>query len=1162
MTESKTGKRVDITKEFVDPFSTPFGDNLIVSYVEDFVENKRYYSGDVDAYYAYERIIREVRLVSFTDEQTTEDETFEDGEVRYKVEYKNDDYIYSFDSLFMEKQNLYYKAKENEISLKLVSNNFSQSNRHQMLSYNPIEIQKADIDKNGILISRIATLQELREKYDLSWMKAKDYRWVNSLSELKQYMLEFYAYFKANPKTAKLAFDTETTGLNVYNLPKESGEKDVLVSIVITWKKDFALYIPLRHTYEENLDEQAVLKILYPFLKNVPIITQYGVFDLKTLIEFELEGENIPFRFNLREDLLIENYVIDPNPNRGSRGLKDQVAKWLNIKQLSLSDLFPRTADGKKQEIQFQLLRKEIALFYACPDVDLLLACHDIVRPQVPEISNGIYNVEIQFMPIAAEAEYYGLKIDMKQFYYEKKLCEELAIFLEHCIYEAAGYKFNINSHDQVSDLLYNKFRCEKIVRSKSNPSKGSTNSKALKHLSKLKKETPDERFKTDLVQYFTNEKGKKDQRIIIEKDKLNSARYPIVLLIMQYRDVMKLLTGFFDSIERSNKGGRLYSWVNQTGAQTGRIISPLQTLPPYIKKMIIPDTSEHGWIVMDFKQVELRLMFGIANETSMIEESQDPDKDIHRIIAAGLYHKKIWQIFKALRGIAKALNFGIPYQLGIPSLAEALYGFAKTEEQKKENIEKAKADRAGYMALMPRVERMFEDTKLLVSKYGKIFTRLGRGYYYPSIFEETDRGKIARMLRQGGNARIQGLGADTFKYGAVELDKAIRAKKWHHLVEVTNEETGEYEGKYPLVRQSFFVHDELGVNYHKKTINPLQVLYLLQKHMEVEIEGFPPLYIGPAVVVNWAEAKKDKFEIPTQLLYKWCEEVEQGMHTEPLENPEKWVLDEVEKYHALRYEEYFKELRTTLSEQGLAFTVDNIKQAFRHDNLVHHVMSIYDDKMYEKENGHQPEDVQWLEWAVAKYIKVNGIEVEEDGSEYTESASSEIELTNNPYANIFEEMETGSTMFSLGHEEDDEMLRELEEEHDIFSAPVDVVDRFGFVDSYADAEIELSEDYYKYSENRFDVDEYLTKQEQVKQGFSDNVMTMARVKYIDVSSNTKEAVAQITEYLKEQHRDDGLYGVSFLHGQEIIETPFMVDKIDEALIDLIINKTKAMFVK
>lgn len=1148
--QTDNGKRVDISLEEIDPFSSPLPTSIAVSYVEDLINSKRYYFGDLDLYYAFERVKREASIYPYLPEETVDDNILEEGSFRYIAKHTSKDSEFHFDSLFFIKQNYYYRVRDEAISLSLKSESFSNIARHIMIEYNMIETRKSGFDEDGLITSRIATLNELREKYDLSWMNNKDYRWMHSFEELREHLNMLHEHVKQVGNKALCAFDTETTGLNMYNLPKESGMKDKLVSIVMTWKVNFAIYIPIRHKYEKNLDEKKVLKMLKAYLKQVPLLTQYGIYDLKTLIEFELDGENIPFRANIQEDLLIENYIIDPNPNRSSRGLKDQVQLRLNIKQLSLSDLFPPTADGSKAEIKFELLGKQLALFYACPDVDLLLECHLIVRPQVPSLSEAIYKVEIDFMPIAAEAEYYGLKIDMKQFHYEKRLCEQLAQYLENVIYQMAGYKFNINSSDQVSDLLYNKLGCEKLVVSKTNPNKGSTSSKALKSLAKVKNDTGEVHAKSPLIQYFKNNKGEEDQRIILEVESLNESKYPIILVLQKYRDVVKLLTGFFNSIEQSNKGGTLYSWVNQTGAQTGRIISPLQTLPPYIKQMIIPDTSEHGWIVMDFKQVELRLMFGISKEHEMIAQAEDPDKDIHRIIAAGIYKIPIWAVFKKIRNLAKGLNFGIPYQLGILNLALTLYGFTN----KKEELEKRKADatqdRANYFKLMPRVERMFQDTKYLIAKYGMIYTYLGRRYVYPTIFTETDKGKISKMLRQGGNARIQGLGADTFKLGCVRLDRDIRAKEWNRLVEVHNADTGLPEGKFPLVRQSFFVHDELGVNYHKKTINPLQVLYLLQKNMEVELDGFPPLYIGPAVVKTWAEAKKDKYEIPTELLYRWCKEVEQGMHTEPLENPEEWVFAEIEKFHEQNYRKYFKELEAELVAEGKEVTEDNIKQIFRHDVLSHHVMSTFDDKQFEKEQGHLPEDVEWLEWAVVKFIRTYNIL----GANEKEKKMEEVTMSFNPFASISETLLQGEMDFSMEVDSDeDSMMEDLSQELDVFSKPIDVIDNFNFeADTSAE---DYTSSFYTLNGEELDVDEYVKLQEELKTSMSSKVLTLYRTHYIDVNGATKDAVAKVLTHVKENHLDDGLYDVSISSGQEIIETEFKVDKLDLALIELILKE-------
>lgn len=1169
LVEKDTGRRIDIFHSEVK-LANPKPTDLLVSLYENLEKGEKEYSGDLDAYYVYERLVREARLYRFKEEEVEQEDDFDEGKVIFVCNQKSDRFEYNYKSENQKKVYRYMRSPEATVELTLTDDTYSATAKHLTLHYEKIGVEKTGFNEDSLILSRMATINELREKFDLSWLKGREYLWMHSMQELKSHLKDLMRLLKKNPKML-VVIDTETTGLNMYNYPEGSDERDRLVSIVITWKKGFSLYIPIAHKYEENLPEDEVMKLLAPIIEHVRLLTQNGLFDYKTFMAYKSSDDKL-LKLNITHDLLLQNYILQPNPKRGDRSLKANVWKHLGIKQLSLADLFPPTKDGKT-EIRFELLPKETALVYACPDVDLLLELHEIIYEQIPDISKPIYNVECGFMPIAAEAEYYGLKVNMEMFQKEKRLCEELAHDLQEAVYKLAGYRFNLNSPDQVSNFLYERLGCEIFVRSKSNPAKGSTSSQALKNLAKAKAETPVEQFRSDLVQEVKLENGEVEKRIILKKDELNNSKYPAVRVLQEYRNYSKLLTSFFNSIEESNKGGRLFNWINQTGAQTGRIISPLQTLPPFIKRMMQPDTTEHGWIIMDYKQIELRLMFGLAKEKELIEQAYNPANDIHRVVAARLYKMQLWEVYTELRKKSKGLNFGIPYSLGDYSLATTLYGFPKNDAHREEIIKMAREDKARFFDAMPRVERLFIDAKTFVKENGYLFTYMGRGFYYESIFEETNNAKISRTLRQCGNAMVQGLGADIFKKGTTDFQKRIKARGWDKLVKVTNPDTGESEGEYPLVRQAFFVHDEDGIPYHKKSINPLQVLHEIRKTMQIQLPGFPPFFIGAAVTNTWAEAKEDRYEIPTELLERWSNEVEQGMHTEPLEDPMGWVYNEIKKFNELSFREYFDELKEQLTNEGKEINEDNLATIFRHDVLSHDIVGMYKEKDFEAIYKRKPKHVEHLEYAVKRYVADYNIidtAVIEDAMEtidMTSLISEDIEVTDTVDGNfdLAQMMQSvvepdeptvidGDMSEYMSEKAIDQMeLIELADELDEFDNPRDVKVSYQFDDTHDD---EYTDEFSKASEGMFDKEDYLKRSEEIKEGYSKYINTIARQKIIKIDMINDRAIRVLSDYLKEQHKPDGLYSITFYRHGKLQNTDYKADKIDDAIVDLILSKT------
>lgn len=1169
LVETEVKRRVDLKN--VDG-------SFAVSVIEDNVKGGKVYCGDLDLFYAYERLMREARQFRFQEEEIEEYSDFDEGKVLYVCNQKNERFEYNFKSENSIKIERMLRSPTSKVRISLTDATKSNTTPHLQLKYEEIRIQKSDFNEDSLILSRIATLSELREKFDLSWMKKKVYLWMEDIFMFNKYIKELEDALVEDPSLV-VDIDTETTGLDYYYYPKGSETKDKLVSIVMTWKKDFAIYIPLGHKYENNLPMNYVIKRLMRILKFAKLRTQYGTYDWKVFREFKDENGDY-LSLNIEEDLLLQHFIIQPNPRAGSRSLKDKAWEVLGIKQLSLSDLFPATKDGGKLEIRFELLPRELAVFYACPDVDLMRGMSEIADLKIPDVSRTVYKAETRYMPIVASAEYYGLKIDMKHFQFEKKLCQQLTDDLEEAIYTLAGYRFNLNSPDQVGHFLYDKLGCEMLVKSKSNPNKGSTSSKALKNLAKVNAEEPNNIFDDDIVQVVQIPQAdgtfKEERRLILEKKKLNKKKYPEVDLILEYRNYSKLLSSFFNSIEESNKGGRLYSWINQTGAQTGRTISPLQTLPPFIKHMIIPDTSEHGFLIMDYKQVELRLMFGLAGETNLIDLSENPDNDIHRIVAAQIHKKELWEISSGIRKKSKTLNFGIPYALGDRALAEALYGLARTMEEELENVKKAREDKRQFFEAMPRVERLFIDTKDEVRRIGCIYTLTGRGAFYDNLLAETNKGKIARTLRQAGNFMIQGLGADLFKIGTANFQERVRKRGWDRCVPVHNAETGEFEGEFPYVRSAFFVHDELGTVYHKKSIHPCQVLYELKQTMQMKMKGFPTLFIGPCVVRNWGEAKEDKFEIPIELLQKWCDEVEAGMYTEPIDNPEDWVYEEIVKYKTEGYIEHLNELSDKLKAEGTPITARNIAKIFRHSILSHDMMSMYEDKDFEKEFNRKPDHVEHLEWSVEKYVIDSGFiethvgEVVDLDKYRTISADPLADappITDDLFASMFEPVKNDSLIEQPVHkvvefkipnanayEEDKNEMLEFVDELEEYSNPIDVKVAYNFDDTSDD---EYSDGYANMYDGAISDEEYQTRAMEILQSFNEFIFTMGRKKLIKVDGIEKTELSSIIKYLQSIHVDNGLYEVAFMIGGKTKFTNIKVDKLDDTMLDIIIRKSQ-----
>lgn len=295
------------------------------------------------------------------------------------------------------------------------------------------------------------------------------------------------------------------------------------------------------------------------------------------------------------------------------------------------------------------------------------------------------------------------------------------------------------------------------------------------------------------------------------------------------------------------------------------------QQYPKAITKIVIP---RDNCVMMDadFSQIEYRVLVALAQEPGLLAKFYDPDIDYHTMMASLMFSVDYAAVTPSMRSDAKRFNFGIPYGMGIGSIAMGLFG-----ENTPKTREMAKAKRKLYFKEQPRVEQFFERVKEAAVVYGYTETAFKRRRYY--TFTSSDPAKAnaakAAAMRQAGNAVIQGTAADIFKIALARSMKFIIDNDLFGKVFLTN-----------------MVHDELLWEIDVSRVNPLVVTVNIGKMMSFPLDGYPPLFIGAGVSDCWAKAKSKDCEIHPHLLHLMTEEVEEkkyDLHT-PTMSPKEWV--------------------------------------------------------------------------------------------------------------------------------------------------------------------------------------------------------------------------------------------------------------------------------
>ncbi|MBT5783120.1 MAG: DNA polymerase I, partial [Candidatus Marinimicrobia bacterium] len=370
--------------------------------------------------------------------------------------------------------------------------------------------------------------------------------------------LEFHAFVKQiNSNTVKVAAERKIeTNYLIVNTKEDLSrlikeiltKKEVSFSLITNnispmnaeiigtsfcFDSDKSFYIPI---FSNNdllfpLDELKIIFESTKIFKNSHNI-KYNISVLKN------KGINVA---GLGFDTMIASHLI--NPSSRSNTLDSLSLEYLNIELESMDDLLGRGRNKIKiEDVDVQNLMQQ-----ACDDSYSIFKLKKLLQEKLVEIglSDYLETIETPLINVLLKMEHNGAYVDSK---FLKQMSEKIQIILDDLtkkIYSFSKENFNINSTQQMANLLFDELKLPQIK-------KRSTAEEVLNQLS-LQHELPQ--------------------------------------LVLAYRKYNKLKNTYIDSLpELINKNtGRIHSTFNQTIAATGRLSS---TNPNFQN---IPIRSEEG---------------------------------------------------------------------------------------------------------------------------------------------------------------------------------------------------------------------------------------------------------------------------------------------------------------------------------------------------------------------------------------------------------------------------------------------------------------------------------------------------------------------------------------------------------------------------------------
>jgi len=551
-----------------------------------------------------------------------------------------------------------------------------------------------------------------------------NYKIVNSAADLDKLIKRLTA-------AKSFAFDTETTGLDPMSAQ--------LVGISLSPAAGEAYYIPVGHVGLEAIAQlplEEVIAKLKPIMedKNLGKLAHNGKYDMAMLAEYGITVNNLSF------DSMVAAYLLGEK----SMGLKALAFGRLAVEMTPISELI---GAGKKQIPMSQV---EIARTtdYACADADMTFRLTELLEPELHQ--QGLWKlfaeVELPLVPVLLHMERNGVALDSGLLGEMSKRLGEQLIKVEKEIYENVGHQFNINSPQQLSQVLF-----EELGLTPARKTKGgySTGAAVLEEL---------------------------------------LGTHPIIELILDYRQLSKIKSTYIDALPSliNQKTGRLHTSFNQTRTTTGRLSSSepnLQNIPvrgelgkEVRRAFIAPEGSQ--LLSADYSQIDLRALAHLSQDKSLTSAFRH-DEDIHRTTAAQVFGVEPSKVTLEMRRVAKTVNFGVIYGMSDYGLEQAT-GLSRGE---------AAQFIAAYFEKYPGVKSYLEKTKEEARKTGYVQTILGRRRAIPEINAQNRQVREAAE-RMAINMPVQGTSADIIKVAMINLEREIekRSLKSQMLLQVHDE--------------------------------------------------------------------------------------------------------------------------------------------------------------------------------------------------------------------------------------------------------------------------------------------------------------------------------------------------------------------------------------
>jgi len=591
-----------------------------------------------------------------------------------------------------------------------------------------------------------------------------------------------------------------------------------LIGIAVSSSK-WTGYLPIAHEGGANLSKSLVLRWLKDQLKHgMSVVFHNAQYDLGWLAS---EGIEIPGTIL---DTMIAAPLLDEN--RYSYSLNALGATYLGEKKKEDELRMAASQHGVDAKKDMWKLPASRVAAYAETDARLTLELWHVLRRKLAAENCGkILELELALLPIIFKMRRQGVRVDLEQAEATKKLLE----------------------------------------------------GKENKLLLEVKKETGvdiEPWTATSLAQAFdkldlTYERTAKSDAPSFTKHFLKTHKHPIAKKILEIREYNKANTTFVETILQHQYKGRIHCEFHQLrsgdgGTVTGRFSSShpnLQQVParhPEIKELIrglfVPEEG-CKWGSFDYSAQEPRWLMHYASLTpdtkdnprvkEIVTSYQEDDIDFHQMVA---------DIAGVERNLAKTINLGIMYGMGIGKLAGILGDIP---------FDEAKALRNDYDEKVPFIKSIASTVMAVATAKGEIHTYMGRKCRFP-MREPKGFGGFKKVIHMDKleeeweniqDTPLEERDKDWRKKNPINYQVAFTYKALNRLIQASSADQTKRamkdcfdQGHLPMIT----VHDELcfSVRDEEQIKNIKKIMENCFPEMKI------PSRIDVGVGENWGKAK------------------------------------------------------------------------------------------------------------------------------------------------------------------------------------------------------------------------------------------------------------------------------------------------------------------